>query len=445
MINKKIVVLGSGKSGIGSAILAKKHGYNVFVSDANKINKEVKRTLKKYSIDYEDGQHSLFNKNNADLIIKSPGISNESNIIKRLKLNKMNIISEIEFASRYTNSTIIGITGSNGKTTTTILIYEILKNAGLKVEIAGNVGVSFAKIVADRKFDYCVLELSSFQLDDIVNFSPKYAIITNITEDHLDRYQNNFDNYIKSKLRITKNQSNKDFLIFNSDDLVLKKMINSKLTKANLHSFSINNFYSKTKIENSKIIINTKNKTDMINTSGIPLIGRHNLLNAMAASTIASLLEISDKKIRDSLIHFKGAPHRMEPVLTIQKVQYINDSKATNVNATYFALESIETSIIWIVGGIDKGNDYSTLLPLVRKKVKSIICLGIDNSKIIDVFGSLCNNIIETTSIIEAVKIGHKLSSPKETVLLSPCCSSYDLFKNYEDRGDQFKSAVRNL
>tara|TARA_B100001996_G_scaffold218023_1_gene167635 strand:+ start:108 stop:1445 length:1338 start_codon:yes stop_codon:yes gene_type:complete len=445
MINKKIVVLGSGKSGIGSAILAKKQGYNVFVSDANKINKEVKRTLKKHSIDYEDGQHSLFNKNNADLIIKSPGISNESNIIKSLKSNKMNIISEIEFASRYTNSTIIGITGSNGKTTTTILIYEILKNAGLKVEIAGNVGVSFAKIVADRKFDYCVLELSSFQLDDIVNFSPKYAIITNITEDHLDRYQNNFDNYIKSKLRITKNQSNKDFLIFNSDDLVLKKMINSKLTKANLHSFSINNFYSKTKIENSKIIINTKNKTDMINTSGIPLIGRHNLLNAMAASTIASLLEISDKKIRDSLIHFKGAPHRMEPVLTIQKVQYINDSKATNVNATYFALESIETSIIWIVGGIDKGNDYSTLLPLVRKKVKSIICLGIDNSKIIDVFGSLCNNIIETTSIIEAVKIGHKLSSPKETVLLSPCCSSYDLFKNYEDRGDQFKSAVRNL
>ena len=445
MINKKIVVLGSGKSGIGSAILAKKQGYNVFVSDANKINKEVKRTLKKHSIDYEDGQHSLFNKNNADLIIKSPGISNESNIIKSLKSNKMNIISEIEFASRYTNSTIIGITGSNGKTTTTILIYEILKNAGLKVEIAGNVGVSFAKIVADRKFDYCVLELSSFQLDDIVNFSPKYAIITNITEDHLDRYQNNFDNYIKSKLRITKNQSNKDFLIFNSDDLVLKKMINSKLTKANLHSFSINNFYSKTKIENSKIIINTKNKTDMINTSGIPLIGRHNLLNAMAASTIASLLEISDKKIRDSLIHFKGAPHRMEPVLTIQKVQYINDSKATNVNATYFALESIETSIIWIVGGIDKGNDYSTLLPLVRKKVKSIICLGIDNSKIIDVFGSLCDNIIETTSIIEAVKIGHKLSSPKETVLLSPCCSSYDLFKNYEDRGDQFKSAVRNL
>ena len=445
MINKKIVVLGSGKSGIGSAILAKKQGYNVFVSDANKINKEVKRTLKKHSIDYEDGQHSLFNKNNADLIIKSPGISNESNIIKRLKSNKMNIISEIEFASRYTNSTIIGITGSNGKTTTTILIYEILKNAGLKVEIAGNVGVSFAKIVADRKFDYCVLELSSFQLDDIVNFSPKYAVITNITEDHLDRYQNNFDNYIKSKLRITKNQSNKDFLIFNSDDLVLKKMINSKLTKANLHSFSINNFYSKTKIENSKIIINTKNKTDMINTSGIPLIGRHNLLNAMAASTIASLLEISDKKIRDSLIHFKGAPHRMEPVLTIQKVKYINDSKATNVNATYFALESIETSIIWIVGGIDKGNDYSTLLPLVRKKVKSIICLGIDNSKIIDVFGSLCDNIIETTSIIEAVKIGHKLSSPKETVLLSPCCSSYDLFKNYEDRGDQFKSAVRNL
>ena len=445
MKNKNLVVLGAGESGIGSAILAKKKGFNVFVSDVNKIKQEVKKTLNKHSISYEDGKHSSFNEDNVDLIIKSPGISNESDIIKSLKSNKMKIISEIEFASRFTDSTIIGITGSNGKTTTTILTYEILKRAGLNVEIAGNIGNSFAKIVADKKFDYCVLELSSFQLDDIVNFSPKYAIITNITEDHLDRYENNFNNYIKSKLRITENQSNKDFLIFNSDDPILKKMINSKLTKANLHSFSINNFYSKTKIEKSKIIINTINKIDMINTTGLSLIGRHNLLNAMAASTVASLLEISDKKIRDSLIHFKGAPHRMEPVLTIQKVQYINDSKATNVNATYFALESINTPIIWILGGVDKGNDYSTLLPLVRKKVKGIICLGVDNRNIIDVFGSLCDNIIETTSIDEAVKIGHKLSSPKETVLLSPCCSSFDLFKNYEDRGDQFKSAVRNL
>lgn len=445
MKNKNVVVLGAGESGIGSAILAKKKGFNVFVSDVNKIKQEVKKTLNKHSISYEDGKHSSFNEDNVDLIIKSPGISNESDIIKSLKSNKMKIISEIEFASRFTDSTIIGITGSNGKTTTTILTYEILKRAGLNVEIAGNIGNSFAKIVADKKFDYCVLELSSFQLDDIVNFSPKYAIITNITEDHLDRYENNFNNYIKSKLRITENQSNKDFLIFNSDDPILKKMINSKLTKANLHSFSINNFYSKTKIEKSKIIINTINKIDMINTTGLSLIGRHNLLNAMAASTVASLLEISDKKIRDSLIHFKGAPHRMEPVLTIQKVQYINDSKATNVNATYFALESINTPIIWILGGVDKGNDYSTLLPLVRKKVKGIICLGVDNRNIIDVFGSLCDNIIETTSIDEAVKIGHKLSSPKETVLLSPCCSSFDLFKNYEDRGDQFKSAVRNL
>ena len=445
MKNKSVVVLGAGESGIGSAILAKKKGFNVFVSDVNKIKQEVKKTLNKHSISYEDGKHSSFNEDNVDLIIKSPGISNESDIIKSLKSNKMKIISEIEFASRYTDSTIIGITGSNGKTTTTILTYEILKRAGLNVEIAGNIGNSFAKIVADKKFDYCVLELSSFQLDDIVNFSPKYAIITNITEDHLDRYENNFNNYIKSKLRITENQSNKDFLIFNSDDPILKKMINSKSTKANLHSFSINNFYSKTKIEKSKIIINTINKIDMINTTGLSLIGRHNLLNAMAASTVASLLEISDKKIRDSLIHFKGAPHRMEPVLTIQKVQYINDSKATNVNATYFALESINTPIIWILGGVDKGNNYSTLLPLVRKKVKGIICLGVDNRNIIDVFGSLCDNIIETTSIDEAVKIGHKLSSPKETVLLSPCCSSFDLFKNYEDRGDQFKSAVRNL
>ena len=445
MKKKYVVVLGAGISGIGSAILAKKKGYDVLVSDINKINKEVKKTFIKYSIDFEEGRHSEFNKNHTDFIIKSPGISNNSRLIKNLKLKKINVISEIEFASKYTNATIIGITGSNGKTTTTILTYEILKKGGLSVEIAGNIGNSFAKLVATKKFDYCVLELSSFQLDDIVNFSPKYAIITNITKDHLDRYNNNFDDYIKSKLRITINQSSKDYLIFNSDDPILKKMVNSKLTKANLHSFSTNNFYSKTQIIKKKILINTLKKKDMINTIGFPLIGRHNLLNAMAASTVASLLEISNKKIRDSLIHFKGAPHRMEPVLTIQKVQYINDSKATNVNATYFALESIDTSVIWIVGGVDKGNDYSSLLPLVRKKVKGIICLGIYNEKIIDAFGSFCENMIETTSIIEAVKIGHKLSAPNETVLLSPSCASFDLFRNYEDRGDQFKSAVRNL
>ena len=444
-MGKKLVVLGSGISGLGSVNLAYRKGFEVFVSDAGSINEKIKKQFDSLNIYWEENTNEVTCLNQASYLIKSPGIPNNSPSVLKAKTLGIPVISEIEFASFYTNAKIVGITGTNGKTSTTELTYHILKKAGLNVGIAGNVGLSFAQQVLDNSFDIYVLELSSFQLDDIVNFSPRYAIITNITEDHLDRYQNNFDNYIKSKLRITKNQSNKDFLIFNSDDLVLKKMINSKLTKANLHSFSINNFYSKTKIENSKIIINTKNKTDMINTSGIPLIGRHNLLNAMAASTIASLLEISDKKIRDSLIHFKGAPHRMEPVLTIQKVQYINDSKATNVNATYFALESIETSIIWIVGGIDKGNDYSTLLPLVRKKVKSIICLGIDNRKIIDVFGSLCDNIIETTSIIEAVKIGHKLSSPKETVLLSPCCSSYDLFKNYEDRGDQFKTAVRNL
>ena len=295
MKKKYVVVLGAGKSGIGSAILAKKKGYDVLVSDINKINKEVKKTFIKHSIDFEEGQHSVFNKRNTDFIIKGPGISNESNLIKNLKSKKINVISEIEFASKYTNAIIIGITGSNGKTTTTILTYEILKKAGLNVEIAGNIGNSFAKSVAEKKFDYCVLELSSFQLDDIVNFSPKYAVITNITPDHLDRYNNNFEDYTKSKLRITINQSNKDYLIFNLDDSVLKNNVNSKLTKANLHSFSINNFYSKTKIKKDKIIINALNKKDMINTIGFPLIGRHNLLNAMAASTVASLLEISNK------------------------------------------------------------------------------------------------------------------------------------------------------
>ena len=299
--------------------------------------------------------------------------------------------------------------------------------------------------MAEKQFDYYVLELSSFQLDDIEDFAPKFAVITNVTPDHLDRYNNSFEDYIKSKIRITKNQTDKDYLIFNSDDFVLRKKINKTLTNANLHSFSFNNYSSDTQIKKNKIIINTLNKKNMINTSGFSLFGRHNLLNAMAASTIASLLEVSNKKIRDSLIHFKGAPHRMEIVLTIQRVHYINDSKATNVNATFFALECINSPIVWIVGGVDKGNDYSSLLPLVRKKVKAIICLGIDNEKLIDFFGDVCEHVIETASIIEAVKIGYKISVAKDTVLLSPACASFDLFKNFEDRGNQFKSAIRNL
>jgi len=445
MIKRRIVILGAGESGIGSAVLASKLGIKVFLSDNNLIKPKSKDFLNKLSIQYEEGGHTTNKLMNSDYIIKSPGISNDLKIIKKLKLRGKKIISEIEFASKHTNAKLIGITGSNGKTTTALLTYEILKRAGFNVCLAGNIGFSFARQVAEKNYDYYVLEISSFQLDDIVDFAPEFAVITNITPDHLDRYNNNFEEYVKSKIKISKNQTDKDFLLFNSEDLVLKKIIKKSKIKAKQLSFSTNNILSHTYIHKNKMMINNlKNKT-MINTSNFPLVGRHNLLNAMAASTIANILEISKENIRESLLHFKGAPHRLEKVLTIQKVNYINDSKATNVNATFFALDSLETSIIWIVGGVDKGNDYFSLLPLVRKKVNGIICLGLDNFKLIETFEGICEKIIETESISEAVKIAHKLASPRETVLLSPACASFDLFKNFEDRGNQFKAAVRNL
>ena len=366
-------------------------------------------------------------------------------MIKSLKKQGKIIFSEIEFAAQNTSATLIGITGTNGKTTTTLLTYQILRDAGLHVGIAGNIGSSFALQVAQADFDFYVLEVSSFQLEDILNFSPHIAVITNITPDHLDRYNYNFEKYIQAKFKISKNQSENDFLLFNAEDPVLNVALEKARIKAQkipLASFlKSEGVYAK----NEHIIIKQKNKTTMIHTANFPLSGRHNLLNAMAASTIASLLEISKDSIRESLSHFKGAPHRMEKVLTIQKVDYINDSKATNINATFFAIESIDTPLVWIVGGVDKGNDYKILLPLVRKKVKAIICLGVDNEKIRNTFENVSEIFIETQSMSEAVKIAHKVTVPKDTVLLSPSCSSFDLFKNYEDRGNQFKNSVRNL
>ena len=363
---------------------------------------------------------------------------------KREKLKKI-IFSEIEFAAQNTSATLIGITGTNGKTTTTLLTYQILRDAGLHVGIAGNIGSSFALQVAQADFDFYVLEVSSFQLEDILNFSPHIAVITNITPDHLDRYNYNFEKYIQAKFKISKNQSENDFLLFNAEDPVLNVALEKAKIKA--QKIPLASFLNSEGVyaENEHIIIKQKNKKTMIHTSNFPLSGRHNLLNAMAASTIASLLEISKDSIRESLSHFKGAPHRMEKVLTIQKVDYINDSKATNINATFFAIESIDTPLVWIVGGVDKGNDYKILLPLVRKKVKAIICLGIDNDKIRNTFENVSEIFIETQSMSEAVKIAHKVTVPKDTVLLSPSCSSFDLFKNYEDRGNQFKNSVRNL
>jgi len=444
-MKEKVVILGAGESGKGAAILAKKQGYEVFVSDYSPIPNAIKKLLEELEINWEEGQHSGTAMTGAKWVVKSPGIPEKAAIIQSLRAEGHTILSEIEFASRFTDAVIIGITGSNGKTTTTLMTYEILKNAGFNVGLAGNIGQSFAQQVAEENYDYYVLEISSFQLDDIQKFAPHVAVITNITPDHLDRYNYDFNAYLKAKLNITKNQKSKDWILFNEDDPILTNFLLDQKPKAKLLPFGLLPKAEGTSFQNDKIFINKNEQMNTIDTLGFPFSGKHNMLNAMAAATIGNLLNISDASIRDCLSHFKGAPHRMENVLTIQKVKYINDSKATNVNATFFALDSIETPIVWIVGGVDKGNDYESLLPLVNRKVKAIICLGVDNEKLKASFGNVCEIWVETQSMQEAVKVAHKVASEKETVLLSPACASFDLFNNYEDRGEQFKNAVRNL
>lgn len=445
-MKEKLIVLGAGESGIGAAILGKQKGYEVFLSDANEIPVSLQNILNAKGILWESGQHSLSSMEGASIAVKSPGVPGNIPLLNGLRAKGTRIISEIEFAAQSTSATLIGITGTNGKTTTTMMTYEILKNAGLNVGLAGNIGSSFAKQVAEEDYEFYVLEISSFQLDDIDQFTPHIALITNITPDHLDRYDFSFETYIQAKLKITKNQSSKNFFLFNADDEILVSALKDYKTSAQKVSFGsspIENTGSY--LKDTQFILKKQNQTTMIQSVEFPFSGRHNLLNAMAAATIGDLLSINKESIRESLTHFKGAPHRMEKVLTIQRVQYINDSKATNINATYFALESVQTPLIWIVGGVDKGNDYETLLPLIRKKAKAIICLGLDNSKLRDAFEGTSEVFIETEFMTEAVKIAHKLAEPKDTVLLSPACASFDLFKNYEDRGDQFKAAVRNL
>ena len=444
-MGKKLVILGAGESGIGAALLAKKKGFDVFISDQKKIDQELQELLNKEGIQWEAGQHSIEVMLAAQFVVKSPGIPSDIPLIESLKKHGKIILSEIEFAAQHTSATLIGITGTNGKTTTTLLTYQILKDAGLNVGIAGNIGNSFALQVAEHDHDFYVLEISSFQLDDIQDFAPHIAVITNITPDHLDRYNYRIEDYIAAKVKISKNQSTKDFLLFNAEDPLLSEALKSNQLKAKKIALATPLGREGVYAEKDQIIIQTKNNKTMINSSQFPLFGRHNLLNAMAASTVASLLEISKDSIRESLSHFKGAPHRMEKVLSIQRVQYINDSKATNINATFFAIESIDTPLIWIVGGVDKGNNYEELLPLIREKAKAIICLGVDNEKLRNTFEGLSEIFIETQAMSEAVKIAHKIAVPKDTVLLSPACASFDLFKNYEDRGDQFKNAVRNL
>ena len=443
---QRLVILGGGESGVGTAILGKKKGYEVFVSDFGKIKENYKDVLNQYEIKWEDENHTEDLILNATVVMKSPGIPEKSPIVKKLLEKGMPVISEIEFAAKYTSAKTIGITGSNGKTTTTMLTYHLLKSGGLNVGLAGNVGKSFAWQVAEENFDCYVLELSSFQLDGIINYKPEIAIITNISPDHLDRYEYKYENYIASKFRITMNQTKDDFLIYDADDEAISEWLKNNKTKAKLIPFSLTKQFENgafIKQDTMNILINEEELEMKI--VDISLEGNHNLKNAMAATSVAQLMKIRKETIRESLSNFQGVEHRLEKVLKIQNVQYINDSKATNVNATFFALDSMTVPTVWIVGGVDKGNDYSELMSLVREKVKAIICLGIDNKKIIDAFRDVVDMMVEVDNMRDAVITAKHLTEKGDAVLLSPACASFDLFQNYEDRGNQFKAAVKNL
>ena len=443
----RLVVLGGGESGIGTAILGKKQGYEVFVSDYGKIKDNYKKVLINNEIAWEEESHTENIILNAFVVMKSPGISEKVPIVKKIIEKGIPVISEIEFAAPFTNAITIGITGSNGKTTTTLLTYHLLKQAGLNVGLAGNIGKSFAWQVAKDKYDIYVLELSSFQLDGIINYKPHIAILTNISPDHLDRYNYDYDSYINSKFRITKNQTIADYLIYDNDDYAIQNWLKNNNIKANKVPFSLTKKPVKDGgyIDKNNISITIKNEIFTMPFNELALKGKHNIKNAMAATAVAQLLNIRKKTIRESLINFQGVEHRLEKVLKIQGVQYINDSKATNVNAVFYALDSMITPTVWIVGGVDKGNDYNDLMPLVREKVKAIICLGIDNTKIINAFNNVVDVMVETVSMEEAVHLAQRLSEKGDCVLLSPACASFDLFENYEDRGNKFKQAVFNL
>ncbi|CAC9975907.1 UDP-N-acetylmuramoyl-L-alanine--D-glutamate ligase [Flavobacterium panici] len=442
----RLVVLGGGESGVGTAILGKKQGYDVFVSDFGKIKESYKEVLIINKIAWEEEQHTEDLILNADVVMKSPGIPDKSPIVKKLIEKGVKVISEIEFAVPYTEAMTIGITGSNGKTTTTMLTYHLLKSAGLNVGLGGNIGKSFAWQVAENKYDAYVLELSSFQLDGIIEYRPDIAIITNISPDHLDRYEYKYQNYINSKFRITMNQTESDYLIYDADDEASAEWLKNNKTKAKLIPFSLTKSFDEgASINNNKMEIKINQEEFTMETEYIALEGKHNMKNAMAASSVAKLMQIRNATIRESLSNFQGVEHRLEKVLKIQNVQYINDSKATNVNATFFALDSMNVPTVWIVGGVDKGNDYNELMPLVREKVKAIICLGVDNHKIINAFGDVVDIMVEVNNMNDAVKTAQKLTEKGDAVLLSPACASFDLFENYEDRGKQFKQAVHNL
>ena len=442
----KIAVLGAGESGVGTAILAKQKGYEVFVSDKGTIADKYKKVLLHNNIVFEEGKHTEGQIFDADVVMKSPGIPDKVELVQELIRKGISVISEIEFASKFTNAIIVGITGSNGKTTTTLLTHHILEKAGFDAGVAGNVGDSFALQVAEENHENYVLELSSFQLDGIVDFAPHIAVITNISPDHLDRYEYKYENYIDSKFRITKNQSEQDYLIYDAEDEEIVTWLENNKTKARLLPFSVKRKIDKgAYIDNENIIIQTNTNKYTMSIKSLALQGVHNTKNAMASGMIAQLLNVRNETLRESLEDFESVEHRLESVLKINGVQYINDSKATNINATFYALDSMKSDTVWIVGGVDKGNDYTDLLPLVHEKVKAIICLGVDNEKIKEAFSNVVDLIVETQGAEEAVKVAYKLAKKGDAVLLSPACASFDLFENYEDRGRQFKAAVRLL
>ncbi len=443
---QRLVVLGAGESGVGTAVLGVKMGFDVFVSDQGSIKEKYKKELLSHQIEFEENQHTTKRILAADEVVKSPGIPDKAELVQAILKKGKPVISEIEFAARHTHATLIGITGTNGKTTTTLLTYHILTKAGLNVGLAGNVGKSFARQVAESNFDYYVLELSSFQLDGMFKTRINLAVLLNITPDHLDRYEYELQNYVDSKFRITQNQLQQDVFIYCKDDTITHSNLASQKITAQLIPISI---YEKVEngayLNETELILDINNKPFSMSIHSLALQGKHNIYNSMAAGIVAKVLDIRNEIVRESLADFENIEHRLEFVTKVHGIEFINDSKATNVNSTWYALESMTNPTVWIVGGVDKGNDYSMLRELVKDKVKAIVCLGKENEKIHNAFADLVEIIVDAHSSEEAVKRSYKLAKKGDTVLLSPACSSFDLFENYEDRGRQFKRDVKSL
>ncbi len=445
-MKKRLVILGAGESGFGTAVLGMKQGYDVFVSDGGKIKDNYKNLLNEWKIEYEEATHTEEKILNADVVMKSPGIPEKAEMVKKIRKQGIRIVSEIEFGSWFTNAQIVGITGANGKTTTTALTYHIMKSGGMNVGLGGNIGKSFAYQVATESFDYYVLEISSFQLDDIEKFRPDVAVLTNITPDHLDRYNYELQNYVTSKFNITKNQTEKDYFIYCADDEITMSNLEKYPTSAQKIPFAYDKEFSEGGfVKNDNIIININQNQFTMSIQELGLSGRHNVYNSLAAGIVANVYGLRKEQIRESLSDMKSLEHRMESVAKVRNIEFINDSKATNVNSTWYALESMNKPVIWIAGGIDKGNDYSVMEQLVKKKVRGMICLGVDNTKLHSAFGKMVDIMVNVTNMGDAVRMAYQLGNSGDCVLLSPACASFDLFENYEDRGKKFKEEVIKL